>query len=269
MQKESLSKGGIFAMEIRWFGTASLAFTAGGQSIVFDPFISLNHELPRPAITELAQFGDIFITHGHFDHLIDVPPVLKAGEATVYCSAIAAATLMRDGVEQSRIKVIRPGDSIENGPFKIKVYRGEHIKFDLPLILKTLFSRRAVAKFKDLREIVRLAKLYPQGEVLVFLIEADGKTVLHLGSLNLAADVKYPTGVDLLTLPFQGRSDLDTYTLKFIERLKPAALLLHHTCDSFPPVSSPVRTENFIRVMEQNYPGLVLIKPVYKEPIAI
>ncbi len=256
-------------MEIKWFGTATLAFSAGGQSIVFDPFISLNHELPRPAITELAQYGDIFITHGHFDHLIDVPLVLEAGNATVYCSEVAAATLMRDGVDRSRIKVISPGDSIENGPFTIKVYRGEHIKFDLPLIFKTLFSRRAVAKFKDLREIVRLAKLYPQGEVLIFLIEAGGKTALHMGSLNLAADVEYPTGVDLLTLPFQGRSDLDTYTPKFIERLKPAALLLHHTCDSFPPVSSPVRTEGFIRSIERSYPGLAVIRPLYSQPLAI
>lgn len=256
-------------MEIRWFGTATLVLTAGVQSIVFDPFISLNHELPRPAITELAQYGDIFITHGHFDHLIDVPLVLKAGKATVYCSSIAAATLVRDGVDRSRIKVIRPGDCLDHGPFKIKVFKGEHIKFDLPLIIKTLFSRRAIANFKDLRKLVSLAKLYPQGEVLVFLIEADGKAVLHMGSLNLAADVKYPTEVDLLTLPFQGRSDLDTYTLKFIERLKPSALLLHHTCDSFPPVSSPVRTEDFTRAIQLCYPALKVIRPVYNQPVTI
>lgn len=256
-------------MEIRWFGTATLALTAGGQSIVFDPFISLNNELPRPTITELAQYGDIFITHGHFDHLIDVPLVLKAGKSTVYCSAIAAATLVRDGVDQSRIKVIKPGDCLDNGPFKIKVYRGEHIKFNLPLIIKTLFSRRAITNFKDLQKLVNLAKLYPQGEVLVFLIEAGGKKVLHMGSLNLAANVEYPTEVDLLTLPFQGRSDLDTYTPKFIERLKPAALLLHHTCDSFPPVSSPVRTEDFTRAMELRYPGLKVIRPVYNQPVTL
>jgi hypothetical protein len=90
-----------------------------------------------------------------------------------------------------------------------------------------------------------------------------------MGSLNLASDVEYPVGVNLLTLPFQGRSDLDTYTLKFIERLKPLALLLHHTCDSFPPVSSPVRTEGFIRAMEQSYPGLKVIKPVYNQPFVL
>jgi len=268
-QKKILDKGGICAVEIRWFGTATLALTSGEQSIIFDPFIPLNETLPRPAVAELAQYGDIFITHGHFDHLIDVPLVLEAGNATVYCSEVAAATLVRDGVDQSRIKVIRPGDCLDNGPFKIKVYRGEHIKFDLPLIIKTLFSRRALANFKDLRKLMRLARLYPQGEVLVYLIEAGDKKVMHMGSLKLADNVEYPTEVDLLTLPFQGRSDLDTYTLKFIERLKPAALLLHHTCDSFPPVSSAVRTEGFIRAMESSYPGLAVIRPLYNQPFTL
>jgi L-ascorbate metabolism protein UlaG (beta-lactamase superfamily) len=267
MQNQVFDTGGIFIVEIRWFGTATLTFSSRGHSIIFDPFFSFNKELPRPTIEELAQCGDIFITHGHFDHLINVPQILKASEATVYCTETAAASLVREGVDQSRIKVIKPGDCLDNGLFKLKVYRGEHIKFDLPLIIKTLFSRRAITNFKDLRRLVSLAKLYPQDEVLVFLIEAGDKTVLHMGSLNLAANVEYPTEVDLLTLPFQGRSDLDTYTPKFIERLKPAALLLHHTCDSFPPVSSPVRTEDFTRAMELRYPGLKVIRPFYGQPV--
>ena len=92
-------KGEFTSMEIRWFGTATLALTSGEQSIIFDPFIPLNENLPRPAVAELAQYGDIFITHGHFDHLIDVPLVHEAGNATGYCSEVAATTLVREGVD--------------------------------------------------------------------------------------------------------------------------------------------------------------------------
>jgi len=256
-------------MEIRWFGTATLALKSSVHSIIFDPFISLNKNLPRPAVADLAQYGDIFITHGHFDHLIDVPLVLKKNSASVYCSGEAAATLLREKVAQSRIKIIKPGDCLKNGPFNIKVFRGEHIKFDLSLVMRTLFSRRTYAYFNDLRKLVRLAKLYPQGEVLVFFIEAGDKTILHMGSLNLDVNIEYPAGIDLLTIPFQGRSDLDIYTLKFVERLKPATLLLHHTCDSFPPVSSPIRTDHFIRVMEQKYPEVEVIRPLYQQPLVL
>jgi L-ascorbate metabolism protein UlaG (beta-lactamase superfamily) len=256
-------------MNIKWYGTATLVFEAEEQSIIFDPFISLNEHLPRPSFDELSAYGDIFITHGHFDHLVDVPQVLKIGNNSVYCSETAAKSLLRDGVDQKRINVIKPGDYLEKGPFKISVLRGEHIKFDPPLIIKTLFSCRTLANLSGLRKLMRKARLYPQGEVLVYLIEENGKKLLHMGSLNLSESEKYPVEIDLLTLPFQGRSDLDTYAQKFINLLKPRAIFLHHTCDSFPPVSSPVRTDNFIKLMAHYFPQIKVIKPEYRKPINI
>ncbi len=256
-------------MEILWFGTATVAFITSENTLIFDPFISRNESLPRPIPAELAAYGDIYITHGHFDHLIDVPKILAVGTQKVFCSRESAESLLRDGVNESRISTVRPGDFINSGSIKLKVYRGEHIKFDLPLIIKTLFCRKTIANRGAFAKLAREARRYPKGEVLIFEIEAEGKRVLHLGSLNLADHIVYPIGVDLLTIPFQGRSDLDTYALKLIERIKPSAILLHHTCDSFPPVSSPVRTENFIRVMERNFPGIKVIRPHYNRPVLI
>ncbi len=75
-QITSVTQGGTgypTNMEIIWFGTATLSISSGGESILFDPFLPLNAELPAPSIEELAALGDIFITHGHFDHLMHVP----------------------------------------------------------------------------------------------------------------------------------------------------------------------------------------------------
>lgn len=256
-------------MEIKWFGTATLVFSANGDSIIFDPFIPLNKALPRPSPEELAAFGDIYITHGHFDHLMTVPELLAAGAQRVFCSQEAAASLKREGVEESRISAIKPGESLENGRFRLKIYKGEHIKFDLPLIIKTLLSRRTLANLSAFKQLTQEAKRYPMGEVLVYEIEAGGKKVLHLGSFNLSPAEDYQTGADLLSLPFQGRSDLDRYALQFIERLRPKALLLQHTCDSFPPVSSQVNTDNFVKKMAEQYPAIRVIKPQYGQPITV
>lgn len=256
-------------MDIKWFGTATLSFSSGGESILFDPFLPLNSKLPAPSVEELAALGDIFITHGHFDHLMHVPQVVRAGEAVVHCCKTAAESLYREGVPENRIVVIKPGDKFKKGPFDITVYRGQHIRFDLPLIIKTLISRRCLSNFAALRMLLRESKLYPEGEVLVYRIVADGKTVLHLGSLNLDSSEEYPAGMDLLTLPFQGRSDLNTYALKFIERLKPKALYLHHFDDAFPPVSSPVDTASFVEKAKQGYPDLPVIVPAFREAVAI
>jgi L-ascorbate metabolism protein UlaG (beta-lactamase superfamily) len=254
-------------MKIIWFGTATISIQHEERSILFDPFLPMNDLLPLPSIGELAALGDIFITHGHFDHLMYVAQVVKSGSSRVYCSETAAAKLLSEGLPQNRIITTMPGDSINNGPFIIKVFRGAHIRFDLPLITKTLFSRRTCAQFRQFRTLTRLAKAYPQGEVMIYEIEAGGKKVLHMGSMNLDPVEIYPTGSDLLTLPFQGRSDLNTYALKFIDKLKPKALYLHHFDDSFPPVSNTINTSSFTRSAAGVYPGLPVIVPDYKEVV--
>ena len=93
--------------------------------------------------------------------------------------------------------------------------------------------------------------------------------MLHIGSLNLDSSEEYPAGMDLLTLPFQGRSDLNSYALKFIERLKPKALYLHHFDDAFPPLSSTVDIAPFVKKVGREYPGLRVIVPAFQEAVTI
>ncbi len=256
-------------MEITWFGTAALSFKGGEDAILFDPFIPLNEALPSPDLDQLAKSGDIFITHGHFDHLIDVPSVLEAGGGRVYCSVETAEILAALNVDRAKINPLNPGDKIKKGSLEITALQGAHIRFDLPLIMKTLFSRRALARFKDLKKISRLAKLYPEGRVLVYKITAGGTTILHMGSLNLDPSETYPRGCDLLTLPFQGRSDLDTYALQFVELLKPKSIYLHHFDDSFPPVSSSVDTTAFVETIKAQFPEIKVIIPTFGQVVSV
>lgn len=256
-------------MEITWFGTAVLSFKEGEDAILFDPFIPMNEALSAPDLDLLAKSGDIFITHGHFDHLIDVPAVLEAGGGRVYCSEETAEVLAAFKVDRTKINPLKPGDTVNKGSLEITALQGAHIKFDLPLILKTLFSRRTLTRFKDLKKLSRLAKLYPEGKVLVYKISAGHISVLHLGSLNLDPSETYPRGCDLLTLPFQGRSDLDTYALQFVELLKPKALYLHHFDDTFPPVSSSVDTTAFVESIKARYPEMKVIVPVFGQAISL
>ncbi|MBW6463185.1 MAG: MBL fold metallo-hydrolase [Bacillota bacterium] len=256
-------------MEIKWYGTASLEIKDIGSSIIFDPFFSLNKDLSVPKPDQFSGGSDIFITHGHFDHLMHLQQILAGGQMNVYCSKEAADSLRRDGVDVNRVNIINPGDIIEKGPLKIEVLKGAHIRFDLPLIIKTLFSRRAISHFKELKELIKLAKLYPEGEVLIYKISNGSKSILHLGSLNLDPNETYPADIDLLTLPFQGRSDLDSYAVQFIEKLRPKTLYLHHFDDTFPPVSSPVNIAPFTAKIAKIYPEMSLYIPEYGKPMII
>ena len=60
----------------------------------------------------------------------------------------------------------------------------------------------------------------------------------------------YPTGADLMVLPYQGTSDLLTPAAAVIDRLKPRAVLLDHWDDAFPPVSSAVDTSDIHSALE-------------------
>lgn len=254
-------------MEIKWYGTAGLAFSAGEGTVLFDPYFPLNRELPAPDLLELAACGNIFITHGHFDHLIDVPRVIAAGGGPVFCSEVAAATLARDGVKTAHVNVIKPGDKVKCGPFKITVFRGKHIRFDFKLILQTLFSRRVIRYRRHLSALLRGARQYPAGEVLVFLIEVEGKRILHLGSLRLHENEHYPCEIDILTIPYQGRSDLLTYAPGFIRRFQPKAVYLHHFDDAFPPVSNPVDVQPLVETLGKDFPGIRVICPKTGKPV--
>ncbi len=72
-----------------------------------------------------------------------------------------------------------------------------------------------------------------------------------MGSLNLSADVEYPTGADMLILPFQGRSDLEEYGLSIVRRLKPKKVYLDHYDDSFPPISDEISTKKFEKILRE------------------
>ena len=121
----------------------------------------------------------------------------------------------------------------------------------------------------ELMKIIKLAREYPAGEVFIFGIKTANKNILHLGSLNLDQTEDYPSASDLLTLPFQGRSDLAHYVLPIIEKLKPGALYLHHFDDSFPPISSSVKLKPFKSMIATQYPAMKVYVPTYNQDIVI
>nr|AGS52244.1 hypothetical protein [uncultured bacterium contig00056] len=253
-------------MKIKWYGTASILLEHDGSRLLFDPFIPINKKAYKPPIEELAAIENIFITHGHYDHVSDVPAIFKKGNGkqNIYCTATPRATLVSKGVDENCIKIINPQDVLNIGSFTIRVLKGKHIIFDTWQILKTLFNFRIFTNWKNLRHILKEHKHYDEaGETVVYEISAAGKQILLLGSLNLDDNTEYPKDADLLVLPFQGRSDINKYAMNFIGRLQPKKILLDHFDDTFPPISATVNPRVFIKVMKQKYPDVSVI---YTQP---
>ncbi|MCL2196878.1 MAG: MBL fold metallo-hydrolase [Treponema sp.] len=249
-------------IKIKWFGTAAILIELNGMKILFDPFVTMNNKLYKPPIDEFAAVDAIFVTHGHFDHIYDIPSILNEvnKKAKVYCTTTPRKTLISKGVEEERIHTITAGDFFNLGVIEIRVLKGKHISFNIGLIIKKILNPRIFTYWSNLSWIVKENKNYDEaGEIVVYDIIVFNKRILLMGSLNLDENIEYPKSADLLILPFQGRSDLNTYAIPFIQRLEPKKVLLDHFDDSFPPISSSVATLPFVKLMREKYPAIPVI----------
>jgi hypothetical protein len=241
-------------MKLTWYGTAALLLQDGETAIAFDPFFGLSvpishrrMELPADA-RDFRNIRHIFVTHGHLDHIYQIPQLCENASHRIYCTDAPARTLKKHGVLPEQIHRIIPGDQLTIGDFQIRAFQGRHCVFDRPLLCHTICSRRF---FRHPIHLIRLLKIYLThrecGEILFYEVTCRGLRIQIMGSMNLDKDTIYPTGADVLILPLQGRSDQDTYALTLVERLKPRSIWIDHYDNTFPPLSDQVDPSGFIR----------------------
>lgn len=124
------------SLKFRWLGVAGLDIRYNGQVLLIDPYVtripfvkmwlgSVKSDLGL--IKNIIEKPDyILITHSHFDHLMDVPAIMKIMGGSVFGSRNTCEILEAYDIDKENIHLIGPGQSFKIGGFVIKSFEGFH-----------------------------------------------------------------------------------------------------------------------------------------------
>ena len=253
---------------LTWLGCAGFSLRMEGYQILVDPYVSRNPRArPRQVFTpdtlvdHLGAFSHIFISHGHFDHLMDIPPLLsQCPKARVFCSHRVQKTLIRNGVDSEQIQTMTPNSPIvEAGPITARAHGGRHIRFDLGLLVSTL-----VRTGRQLGNCLPLFYRYPCGPVLNWQFTLGDKNILFAGSAGASENqlrALKKEDIHMFMVPLQGHSKICDIAARQVEILEPEQVIPHHMDDFYPPISQFVDISPFRLRVEKNCPRTRITVP--------
>ena len=110
-------------MKITYYGHSCFSVAAGGKNILFDPFISGN-ELAKNISIEDIKADYIFVSHGHFDHMLDVVAIAARTGATVVAIWELYNYFTKQGVKN--VHPLNPGGKAAFDFGAVKAFIAQH-----------------------------------------------------------------------------------------------------------------------------------------------
>ncbi len=241
------SRNGV---RVTYLGTNGYQFEFKGHALLVDPYfsrvdlfsvalgariqpnISRITDAMRHLASRAPKVDAILVTHGHFDHLLDVPVVMATTKARLIASASSVELAKRAGALSGQ--AVKPGDVRRIGSWKIRVLPATHDR----LFGKVPFDRPP-------SRVPQRAADWICGEPLAFLIEVNGQRI-YIDSGGTLAQLPPDQKVDLAILGMALPDSRERLSAA-LERLQP-----HARKSQIPSAKSQVRVKPQVPKMKDD-----------------
>lgn len=237
-------------MKVTYFGTTVLLFDDGKNQILFDAHITrpsihkvffgkleTDEKLADQIIEKhhINRLRAIFVSHSHYDHVLDASYFANKCDAYIYGSESALNVARGGHVKEEKLKLFHASETIEIGDYKITVLNSCHSKThwynnDLGEIIDTPLPQPA------------RKKEYKEGGSFDFLVENEEKRYLIRPSFNYIEGQLDGIKVDVLFLAIGGMEDAtedikQQFFKETVEKVNPEIVIPIHWDNFFSPLN--------------------------------
>lgn len=112
-------------LKMTWYGHATFVYeTPGGKRIMVDPWVQTNPACPDN-LKDVGKLDAILITHGHFDHIADLPDVAKASQPEAVVSIFDMDYWLKKKGIDNRVG-FNKGGTVDVVGVKVTMVHAEH-----------------------------------------------------------------------------------------------------------------------------------------------
>jgi L-ascorbate metabolism protein UlaG (beta-lactamase superfamily) len=267
------------AIRVTYLGVNGFQFENGNHAILVDPYftridlgaaifnraLDSNPKRVEDGIRHVHMPADAaLVTHAHFDHLLDVPSIMRQTHARLLAGPTAVNLVESFGIKPNQCEIVGPGMKRTIGPWNIRVFAAVHDRIignspPFPGMVTT--PARRPTKISD----------WKLGEPLAFLIEAAGKRIyIDSGGIPDYGPDAAIGHVDLAILGV-ALPDSRRRLSEAVLRLQPRYILPSHQDDFFTPLSRGFvfgKLTNFPAVMrmheQEHLPGHLILLDYFR-----
>ena len=264
------------SIRVTYLGVNGFQFETDDHALLVDPYFTrvgiwagaLNERInSNPGrISEGLQYvrprvDAILVTHAHFDHLLDVPEIMRRTHARLISGPTAVRLVTSFGISGTACRAVKPGSIQRVGPWTIRVMAAEHDHLLGKIPFNGRSTRSKPAKASD----------WVLGEPLAFVIEANGKRIyIDSGGVPDAPVDTRIHDVDLAILGVALPDSRERFA-ETVRQLKPHYIFPSHQDDMFSPINRGFvfgKMTSFPALLhdarKQNLPGRVVLLDYFK-----